>query len=438
MIARATDVFGTSADSKPAQFTVSNAVPVVTLTSPANLAVFHAGANITLAADATDTDDAVAKVGFYAGDKLLGTATNKPFSLVWSNIAPGNYSIFARATDVGGASGTSKRAEISVTNGIPVIRLLGPTNGAVFAYPANITLTADASDTDGAIAKVSFYAGDKLLGSRTNQPYSLIWTNVPLGQYSLVARAFDQFGVAGVSAVSKIIVSNSVPVVSFVTPANGALFGAPANIAIAVAASDPDGIAKVTLYAGDRILGTFTNAPYSLVWSNAAGGTYVLTARAVDGVGQTASAQVKISVSRAVPPVTNALPVVRLTSPTNGAVFGVSANIQVAAEATNANNSITRVSFYANDRLLGTVTNQPYSLTWSNPAPGSYSLFARATDALDKYAYSTAIRIQVTNAAPTVSLTSPTNNASFVAPAQIVLAAQAADVDDSVIRVATI
>src|SRR5207237_29567 len=109
-------------------------------------------------------------------------------------------------------------------------------------------------------------------------------------------------------------VSNAIPVISFVTPTNGAAFTAPANVSVAVSASAASGIAKVTVYSGDHVLATFTNTPYSLVLSNLAAGRYELSARATDLLGLVASAQVEFSVANVAPQVT-------LTSPTNSAVF---------------------------------------------------------------------------------------------------------------------
>ena len=83
-----------------------NVPPGVTLTSPANGATFSAPATITLAATASDTDGTITKVDFYRGTTLIGTDTTAPYSVTWSNVAAGSYSLTAVATDNGGATGT--------------------------------------------------------------------------------------------------------------------------------------------------------------------------------------------------------------------------------------------------------------------------------------------------------------------------------------------
>jgi chitinase len=80
--------------------------------------------------------------------------------------------------------------------------MTSPANGATFTAPANLTLTANASDTDGSVAKVEFYNGPTLLGTKTTAPYSIAWNNVAAGNYTLTARATDNVGAATTSGVT--------------------------------------------------------------------------------------------------------------------------------------------------------------------------------------------------------------------------------------------
>ena len=108
-----TDSNGRIAVSEPVTFRV-NAPPTVTLTSPANGAVFTAPANISLKASASDSDGSIAKVEFFANGTLVGTDTSSPYSLTWGSVPAGNYSITAKATDNNGAQTISAAASITV------------------------------------------------------------------------------------------------------------------------------------------------------------------------------------------------------------------------------------------------------------------------------------------------------------------------------------
>ena len=102
---------------------------------------------------------------------------------------------------------------------------------------------------------------------------------------------------------------NMPPNVSMTSPANGATFVAPANIALAAAASDPDGsIARVEFYNGTTLLGSDASPPYEFAWNGVAAGGYALTAKAVDNGGATTtSAPVNITVASAAPAPPSAL-----------------------------------------------------------------------------------------------------------------------------------
>ena len=93
--------------------------------------------------------------------------------------------------------------------------LSSPSNGASFAPGTTVALTADVSDVAGTVTNVSFYQGVTLIGSDTTAPYSLAWTNVATGEYSLTAKATNSVGQVSTSTVVVITVGgNAVPVTS--------------------------------------------------------------------------------------------------------------------------------------------------------------------------------------------------------------------------------
>src|SRR5919106_1130440 len=66
--------------------------------------------------------------------------------------------------------------------------------------PATITVSATATDTDGTVASVEFRAGTTVIGTDTTSPYSVSWSNVPAGTYTLTAIARDDAGATTTSA----------------------------------------------------------------------------------------------------------------------------------------------------------------------------------------------------------------------------------------------
>ena len=91
----------------------------------------------------------------------------------------------------------------------PTVSLTSPAPNSTYTAPANIALAATASDSDGSIARVDFFANSTLLSSDTSSPYSFSWTNAPAGSYSLTAVAVDNAGLQTTSAAVSVVVSTS-------------------------------------------------------------------------------------------------------------------------------------------------------------------------------------------------------------------------------------
>jgi PKD repeat protein len=178
--------------------TITNALPAVALTSPADGSTHPASGSIALAASALDPEGPVARVAFYAGATLVGEAFAPPFTAAWPGAAPGTYVLTAQATDGDGATTTSLPRTI-VVSPLPTVALTAPANGAVFVAPASLTLAASAAD-DGLVVRVDFYRGATLLGSDSTSPYTFAWTGVAAGRYVLTARAVDDAGGVAMSA----------------------------------------------------------------------------------------------------------------------------------------------------------------------------------------------------------------------------------------------
>ncbi len=100
-------------------------------------------------------------------------------------------------------------------NNLPFVTITSPPEGTSVVAPTNITLTANASDSDGSVTLVEFYAGVTKLGDSVGPAYSLVWTNPPPGRHIITARAIDTLAGAGVSA----------PVTLFVAGSGGSLAG---------------------------------------------------------------------------------------------------------------------------------------------------------------------------------------------------------------------
>ena len=95
--------------------TAANRAPTVSLTSPAPGASYTAPATIALTATASDPENELTEVEFYAGSTRLGSDSSAPYSFSWSGVAAGTYTLTAVARDAAGASATSSAVTVTVT-----------------------------------------------------------------------------------------------------------------------------------------------------------------------------------------------------------------------------------------------------------------------------------------------------------------------------------
>jgi hypothetical protein len=423
----------------------SNPTPTVSITSPANNASFTAPASVTINANAGD-NGSVAKVDFYNGTTLLGTDNSTPYSFSWNNVAVGSYSITAIATDNSGAFTISAPVAITVkqdqNNGTGDGLTGNYFNGMNFETPkfsrkdATISFDWGNGSPDPSVNADAFSARwTGQIQAKYSETYTFylntdngrrLWINNQLivdkwiddwgveytgtialtaGQkYEIKLEYFENFGGANcklewssASQARQVIpqsqlYSNNLPAVAITSPTNNSSINGPANLNLAVNASDSDGsVSKVDYYNGSTLIAS-TTSPFTYAWNNVAVGTYSITAIAYDNRGGvTVSAPVSVAVKSA----TNQAPAVSITSPVNNSSYNAPASITFTANASDPDGSITKVEFFNGSSSIGFVTASPYNFTWTNVAAGTYTISAKATDNSNAITTSSSITIVV-------------------------------------------
>jgi len=319
----------------------------------------------------------------------------------------------------------------------PTISITSPVSGSSYVGPVVVTVNATATDSNGNVDHVDFYADGNLLGvgsSGGSNQYSINWANPDYGNHLLTAVATDNSGKVRASTPVSVSI-NGTAAVSIVSPANWTNFNTPASIIITANASIGGGtVSQVDFFSDGSLLGTGTltgTNHYGVTWTTPRSGSHSLTAVVTDSTGiKTISSPINITV--------NDPPAVRLLSPAPATVFATApASVPIIVNASDWEGTIRKVDFFANGQLIGTVNSGPYqfSFNWNNVSPGSYSITAVATDSFDATATSAAINIRV-NSPPTLSITSPASGSQFPSPANITINANASDSDGTIASVA--
>jgi chitinase len=401
LTAKATDNQGAATTSSSISITVgsTNNPPTASITSPSSGATFTAPATITINANATD-DGSVSKVDFFNGSTLLGTDTSSPYSFTWSNVAAGTYSLTARATDNTNLTTTSSTVSVTVTN--PATQ--SPYGGTARSIPGRIE--GEHYDLGGqGVAYNDLTTGNAGTAFRTDDV-----------DIEATTDAGGGYNVGWIQAGEWLEYTVNVTTAgTYTLTARVAATAAGKTFHIELDGTNVSGTLTVPNTGGWQTWQTVTATTPSLTT-----GQKILRLFADQGDFNVNYIEFASS--------GNPAPVTSITSPANGATFTAPASITINAAATD-NGSVSKVDFYNGATLLGTDTSSPYSFSWANVAAGTYALTTKATDNQGAVGTSAVVNITVngSNPAPTTSITSPSNGASFTAPASITINATAAD-----------
>jgi len=168
--------------------------PEVVLTGPAAGSQYFGPTNVPLSAAATDLDDPVASISFYAGSTFVGNDTAEPFSVVASNLALGTHQIRAVAFDATGLSATSAPVWIEILRS-PVVTTLIAT-GSVWKY-LDTGVDQGTNWRARGFDDASWFDGTGKFG--TNDPAATIIHISPINRTAYFRHSFAASNLAGVT-----------------------------------------------------------------------------------------------------------------------------------------------------------------------------------------------------------------------------------------------
>ncbi len=319
----------------------------------------------------------------------------------------------------------------------PSISLTSPANGATFTAPATITINATASDSDGTVAKVDFYAGSTLLGTDTAAPYTFTWNNVAAGNYVLSAVATDNGNATTTSNVVSVTVN-------------------PAASTLPQGWTDADVGAVGASGSASYTSGTFTvHGSGADVWGTADAFNYAYLPLSGDGTviarvatisSEASWVKAGVMIRESLAP--SAAQAFLLVSHAKGVAFQRRVSDGNSSVSTSGSMSTAPrwVKLVRAGNLI-TAYESADGASWTVVASDTFTMSSNALVGLAVSSHvqgtlSTATFDNVTTSAapppnnpPTVSITSPSNGATFTTPATITINATASDSDGTVTKV---
>jgi hypothetical protein len=506
LVASTTDGNGNSATSGPIRYFAEGTVIVSpeaggttgvnAVAAPGTLV--PVGSAVIIQATSTAGDGFVKSISFYTDwtgstttSKLIGTATNYPYSVSYSpaGAAGTTHLVKAYAIDNTGAnipapvSGTNPNQDevlLTVTTanpgGLPTGTIFAPLTGSLIEIPdyassagAYIPVVVTAGAQNGAqINRVEFYINGVLNSTLTAPPYNFKWEPQSTGQYALSALIYDSLGnvaqsasftSAGATVVGPDDVTvEAAPAIAITSPGGGATIttGGATVQAVAVdtnldANGKPIPISVVQFFMDGNFVGS-ASAPvsgdlYQVSFKpiqNTSNGNVlpsVLTAIATDQQGFSGdSAAVTVTVTAGGGATNNVVigtpPTVVLTSPANGGTAVVNNPTTLTASATAPNGNIASVSFLVDNVILDSITKYPYSVVWTPANPGTYQLSVVVTDNVgDKTTSSITNVTVVAPTGPSVSFSTPSAGSTVNSGSAVSLTANATSPSGTIAQV---
>jgi hypothetical protein len=426
-------------------FTVSNGTssqpPTISITQPANGATVSGMASVQgTAVDGTGL--ATVTVSLDGGASVAATGLqNWTYSLDTTKLSNGAHTVTATATNQAGLTATASRSFIvdnGPTSSVPTVTIDKPTElTTVFG---TIDFQGKASSSQGIVSvyvSVDFVSFD-LANGLNAWTYQVDTTKLADGIHHFNAQARDSAG-ARASATSQFVVNNTAkpPTVAITQPANGSILSG--TVMLAGIASDPVGLVDVELSIdqGPQVpVSGRQNWTYTLDTTRFSNGSHTMTVQAMNTFGLTVAATVTFQVSNGLP----SPPTVSITQPAPGATLsGTVSILGTASDAIGLKTVVVAIDVGAPTAASGLQT-WSYALDTTNLSNGSHIVTVTATNQAGLSA--TASRTLVVSntgtpspPAPTVSLVSPFNNASFTQGATITVSATASVSAGSIAKV---
>lgn len=262
--------------------------------------------NATAVEVVAQDNTAVTSVSLIADGVHLGTITTAPYRFVWNTcsfVAGSQHTLIATAADQANNWST---IEVTVTvtassdTAAPVVSFQQPqADGQVGASPSE-PITVNASDNIG-VASVSLYADGNLVGTSVMAPYAFTWNTTALAigsRHTLAAVAVDQADNSSTASITvTVVVRDTIsPQISFRSPTQGERVNN--EVRVNISAIDNVAVRRVDLYADNRLVESWSRAPYTMKWKtrNLARGAHTLRGQAIDAAGNRASAFVTVYV----------------------------------------------------------------------------------------------------------------------------------------------
>lgn len=276
-------------------------------TVPTNLvASSRTDTSITLSWDLSTDNVSVSGYDIYRGSNPTPIATTISTGYTDSGLSVDTaYAYKVRAHDASG-NNSAQSSQLSTRTLTDTIAPTSPANlNSSNQTTTIIDLDWTAATDDVAVTGYNIYRDGVFVAFRPALNYQDTGRQYNR-QYAYTVTAVDAGGNESATSTTlnvSTLPDTIAPTVTLTAPPNGQT-DVKFTIPISATASDDLDLKKVEFYADSTLISTITSAPFALNWDsyNKPNGSHLITAKAIDGTGNTSSSSATISINNPPPP----------------------------------------------------------------------------------------------------------------------------------------
>lgn len=407
-VATAVNGGGDSTDSPTVILTIDNSPPTgVALVQPSGL--FLGGTAATLRGTAVEPHSGIQRMEYFVDGGLVGSSTTPPYAVTFdaTTLSAGAHSVAVSVFNGAGLSATVSPIPTFILDPTaPTVTLNAPTGGA---FTGNVTFDATASDPESGIAQVEWFASNlpTPVATDTLAPFNVTVDSsiIPDGaDQTVFARATNGAGETFDTPDFTVTFDNSPPEASIDSPTNGFQSG---TILFDFNVDEPhSSVTQVDFFADGVVQQTLTAAPFQVSFDSTilADGVHSFSIGAQNSLGLSINTTpIQLSID-------NSVPVVTLTSPTNGSA--VPDFFLAQASALDPHSGIQEIEFLVDGVVVSALTSAPFEdfVDTTILNEGLHTIAARATNGAGLVFQTADNSFLVDRSAPSVTVTAPTSS----------------------------
>lgn len=342
-----------------------------------------------------------------------------------NSLSIGVHTIAFIVTDDNGPSNVPE-ITITITNTNPVAAITNPLTGATFALGSTISFQGAGTDAeDDDLTGTSLTWTSSINGTiGTGSPLSV--STLSAGTHTITLTATDSHSAMDTDTITITVNQNTAPTATITHPATGFASASGSYVTLQGAGTDTeDGPLAATALTWTSSIDGIIGSGSPLMINDLAVGVHTITLSVKDSKNTYDTDSISLII-------TNTAPTAAISNPLSGATYTTKDFITFIGTGTDTEDGILASSTLSwsssRDGELG--TGSP--MTLNTLSAGAHTITLTVVDK-DGSTGATTAGITVNNTSPSVTITTPLNNASFDQGADIVFNSAASDTEDGVL-----